>query len=418
MKSDRAKVLHPILGAPVVSYVIDSLRQAGIDDITLVVGHQEKEVRRAVGDSCRYVLQSEQKGTGDAVARCADSFAGFTGDVLVLCGDAPLVPSSAMRDLVEFRRKADASCVLFTACLEDPRGYGRVVRDSTGRFVKIAEETDASEQERYIFESNSGGYCFRATDLFATLPKVKPDNRKGEIYLTEVPRLLAEAGKRVETLKAQDPTEVFGVNTRRDLVAATNFLRWKIIEFHMDNGVTIVDPSTTLIEPDVKIGEDTIIEPFCVLRRGTRIGRDCHIGPYAHLRGGVDLQEGVEIGNFVEVKHSTFGARSKAKHLAYLGDAELGTEVNIGAGTITANYDGRNKHRTILKDRVQTGSNTVLVAPLTIGAGSKTGAGAVVPKGEVAADSVVVGVPARPLLRTKVRKAKSAPARAGRGGRG
>jgi len=402
MKSERPKVLLPVLGRPVLSYVLESAWDAGIGEIVLVVGHRADEVRREIGERCRYVVQEGRKGTGDAVARCRDAFRGFEGDVLVLCGDAPLVSSAAMRGMLALRERTGAACVLFTACLEDPRGYGRVIRDKeTGRFVKMAEEADATDQERYVFESNSGAYCFRAPDLFEALAKVKPDNRKGEYYLTEVPRVLGEGGKLVETLRAQDPAEIFGINTRRDLVAVTNFLRWKILERHMDAGVTVVDPSTTLIESGVEIGADTIIEPFTILRQGTKVGLGCHVGPFSHLRGGVSLEDGAEIGNFVEVKNSRVGRGSKAKHLAYLGDAELGAGVNIGAGTITANYDGRTKHRTVLEDGVQTGSNTVLVAPLTMGRGARTGAGAVVPRGRVEAGTLVVGVPARALERKK-----------------
>ncbi len=397
MKSDRPKILHHILGVPAVQYVLEGLREAGVDDVTLVVGHEKDQVQAVLGDACRYVVQPELKGTGDAVARCTDVLQDFAGDVLVLNADNPLVPGAAMKNMIELRRQLNASCIMFTACLEDPSGYGRVVRDSDGKFVKITEETDASDKERYIFESNSGAYCFSAPDLLAALPKVKPDNKKNELYITEVPRILAEEGKKIETLRAKDPTEVFGINTRRDLVAASNFLRWKIIENHLDNGVTVVDPSTTLIEADVEIGRDTIIEPFAILRRGTRIGRNCHVGPFCQLRGGADLRDGAEIGNFVEVKKSTVGPRSKAKHLAYIGDAELGADVNIGAGTITANYDGKKKHKTIIGDGVHTGSNSVLVAPVTIGAGVRTGAGAVVPKGKVAPGALIVGVPAKVL---------------------
>jgi bifunctional UDP-N-acetylglucosamine pyrophosphorylase/glucosamine-1-phosphate N-acetyltransferase len=240
---------------------------------------------------------------------------------------------------------------------------------------------------------------FRAAVVFEALREVKPDNRKGELYLTDALGILVSKGRPVDGFKSQNPNEIYGINSRRDLVACTNFIRWKIMQYHLDQGVTIVDPSTTYIEEDVTIGCDTVIQPFTVIRRGVVIGAGCEVGPFAQLRAGTVLEDGAEVGNFVEVKKSRIGSHSKAKHLSYLGDATLGARVNIGAGTITANYDGVNKHATVIGDGVHVGSNTVLVAPVKLGAGSKTGAGAVVVRGEVAPGAVMVGVPARPLAR-------------------
>jgi bifunctional UDP-N-acetylglucosamine pyrophosphorylase/glucosamine-1-phosphate N-acetyltransferase len=403
MKTERPKVLHRVLGRPVVRYVLDSLEEAGVPDVTLVVGYGADELKKALGGSCRYVLQPELKGTADAVERCRKEFKGFSGGVLVLCGDAPFVSTAGIREMISVREKSGAECVLFTADAADPTGYGRIVRDAKGRFLRMAEEIDASGMERGIAEINSGAYCFSAPALFDALGKVEPDNKKGELYLTEVPRILAEQGRKVETVRAADESEVRGINTRRDLADATDVMRRRILERHMDAGVTVVDPRSTFIEPDVEIGPDTIVEPFTILRSGTRIGRGCHVGPFCQLRGGAVLEDGAEIGNFVEVKKSRIGRGSKAKHLAYIGDAELGANVNIGAGTITANYDGKKKHKTVLEDGVQTGSNCVLVAPVVLKKGAKTGAGAVVPKGRVEAGTVVAGVPAKPLKKkTKV----------------
>ncbi|HYE98313.1 MAG TPA: bifunctional UDP-N-acetylglucosamine diphosphorylase/glucosamine-1-phosphate N-acetyltransferase GlmU, partial [Planctomycetota bacterium] len=292
------------------------------------------------------------------------------------------------------------AATFLSACLDDPSGYGRVVREKgTGKFQRLVEDVDATAEEKAIAEVNSGCYVFDAASAFAALREVKPDNRKGELYLTDVLALLLSKGKAVDAVRSTNPAEIYGINSRRDLVAATNFLRWRILERHMDAGVTVVDPSTTFIEDDVEIGQDTVIQPFTVIRHGVRIGKGCEVGPFAQLRPGTVLDDGAEVGNFVEVKKSRLGPKSKAKHLAYLGDATLGANVNIGAGTITANYDGKNKHPTVLEDGVRTGSNTVLVAPVKLGKGALTGAGAVVVRAEVPPGTVMVGVPAKPIVK-------------------
>jgi bifunctional UDP-N-acetylglucosamine pyrophosphorylase/glucosamine-1-phosphate N-acetyltransferase len=399
MKSDRAKVLHEILGLAVLEYVLANLRQAGVDDIVIVVGYQADEVKaRVQGASCRFALQSEQKGTGHALAAAEEALRGFAGDLLVVPGDAPLVGTETLKRMVGEHRAAGRAATVLSACLDDPTGYGRILRDAPGgKFIRIVEEKDASPDQRNIPESNSGAYVFKAPDVFVALRELTPDNRQAELYLTDVLGMWAGRRKAVDSCRSQNPTEIYGINSRRDLVAATNFLRWKILEGHMDGGVTVVDPSTTYIEGDVTIGTDTVIHPFSVIRRGVVIGSHCEVGPFTHLRPGTTLEDGSEIGNYVEVKKSRIGRHSKAKHLTYLGDATLGADVNIGAGTITANYDGVRKHATIIEDGAQTGSNTVLVAPVRLGRGAKTGAGAVVAKQDVPAGAVVVGVPARPL---------------------
>lgn len=406
MKSDRAKVLHEVLGRPVLAYVLGNLRKAGVGDIVVVVGHQAEEVKAAAG-GCRFVHQKEQKGTGHALLSAAEELSGFGGDLFVLAGDAPLVGAPTLLRLLEEHRAGGRDATFLSACLDDPTGYGRVLRDRPGgRFIRFVEEIDATPEQRNIPECNSGDYVFRAAAVFEALREIKPNNKKGELYLTDALEVMAARNLKVDACRSQNPTEIYGINSRRDLVAVTNFLRWKILEAHMDAGVTIVDPSTTFIEDEVAIGTDTVIHPFTVIRRGVTIGRHCEVGPFSQLRAGTVLEDGAEVGNFVEVKKSRIGPHSKAKHLSYLGDAELGAHVNIGAGTITANYDGQKKHPTVLEDGVQTGSNTVLVAPVRLGKGAKTGAGAVVPKGEVPAGAVVVGVPARPLERKKAQSEK------------
>jgi bifunctional UDP-N-acetylglucosamine pyrophosphorylase/glucosamine-1-phosphate N-acetyltransferase len=413
MKSERAKVLHEVLGRPVLDYVLENLRGAGIDDLVVVVGHQAEEVRK-MASGCRFVEQSEQKGTGHALLQAEGALKGFEGDLVVATGDAPLIGPKTLARLLDEHRLNGRAATFLSACLDDPTGYGRVVRDpATRKFLRFAEEADATPEERNLVEVNSGTYVFRAPEVFGALRELRPDNRKGELYLTDALSILLRKGGAVDACRSTNPDEIYGINSRRDLVAATNFLRWRILERHMDAGVTIVDPSTTFVEGDVEIGADTVIEPFTVIRSGVRIGRGCEVGPFCQLRSGTVLEDGAEVGNFVEVKKSRIGAHSKAKHLAYLGDATLGARVNIGAGTITANYDGRAKHATVVEDDVHVGSNTVLVAPVRLGKGSRTGAGAVVAKGEVPAGATVVGVPARPLVR---KAAKGVPARGRKAG--
>lgn len=407
MKSERPKVVQPILGWPMVRYVVRNLKQVGIRDIIAVVGYRKEEVMKVLGDDVRYVDQGEPRGTGHAVLACRKALEGYEGPLLVLNGDSPLVGPTNIRPLVGGLDRLTADAIMFTACIDDPSGYGRVVRGQDGRVERIVEDADAG-MEKTITEINSGAYSFRAPQIFDILSKITPKNAKNEYYLTDAISIILKNGGRVEAARANNPIEAYGVNTRRDQVVIQNYMRLQIIERHLDNGVAILDPSSVYIEDDVEIGPDTTIEPYTVIRRGVTIGSGCHVGPFAHLRTGTALADGAEVGNFVEVKNSKIGSKSKAKHLTYLGDASLGANVNIGAGTITANYDGRNKHSTVIEDGASTGSNTVLVAPVKLGKNSKTGAGAVVTSGsDVPSGVTVVGVPARAIRRKKVgRKSK------------
>ena len=419
MKSERPKVLHEILGRPVLDFVLRNLRLAGITDIVVVVGHQAEKVQDAA-PGCRFAEQKIQKGTGHALLAAGEALKGFDGDLVVVAGDAPLIGPDTLRRLLDDHRANKRAATFLSACLDDPTGYGRAVRDqSTGKFLRLAEESDATPEEKNVSECNSGTYVFNALAVYEALREVKPNNAKGELYLTDALAVLVAGGRPVDAVRSLIPTEIYGINSRRDLVAATNFIRWKVLEYHMDNGVSVIDPSTTFIEEDVTIGQDTVIQPFTVIRRGVVIGRDCSVGPFAQLQPGTVLEDDAHVGNFVEIKKSRIGAHSKAKHLSYIGDATIGSKVNIGAGTITANYDGVNKHPTIIEDGVHIGSNSVLVAPVRIGKGARTGAGAVVVRGEVAPGTVVVGVPARPLPAkpdggAAKAKAKKALAKAGR----
>ena len=396
MKSEKAKVLHELLGRPLIHHVLRALRSAGVKDIAVVVGHQEEAVKKAAGSGVAFARQTEQKGTGHAVLCAEKALKGHKGLVFVLAGDAPLITAGTLEAMVAAHREAGAAATVLTCCIDDPSGYGRITRDESGAFLGIVEDADATEKQKEISEVNSGAYVFEAKDLFRALREVTPNEKKGEVYLTDVLRILKNHQRAIATFRASDPAEVYGINSRRDLVAATNFLRWRILERHMDAGVTIVDPSTTFIEEDTIIGPDTVILPYTVIEHDVTIGKGCEVGPFSHLRPGAVLDDGAEVGNFVEVKKSRIGPHSKAKHLTYLGDATLGAGVNIGAGTITANYDGKNKHATIIGDGVHIGSNTVLVAPVKIGKGATTGAGAIVLR-DVQANDVVAGVPARSL---------------------
>lgn len=395
MKSHRAKVLHEVCGRSLLAHVLEAVRTLDPDPLVVVVGHGADEVRAEFkGEKVTWVEQKERRGTGHALAQAEAALRGFAGRLFVLCGDAPLVTPETLAGL---GRAADGRLATVLTCeVEDATGYGRIVRSAKGDVTRIVEHRDATAEERGIREINSGGYAFEAPAVFDAVRQLKPVNAQGEYYLTDVLPILMKKG-RVGAFVAPDPAEVLGVNSRRDLALATSKMRDRILRRHMDNGVTIVAPDLTYIECGVEIGPDTVVEPFTVIRSGVKIGSHCEVGPFCQLRPGAVLEDHAEIGNFVEMKKSRLGAHSKAKHLSYLGDATIGARVNIGAGTITANYDGVNKHPTVIEDGASTGSHTVLVAPTTMKKGSKTGAGAVVAKKVMGEGETWVGVPARPL---------------------
>jgi len=398
MRSDRAKVLHEVCGRPMLGYVLDAAFAAGASPIAVVVGHQTEAVKKAFPDAqVAWATQEPQLGTGHAV-RMAQASVPAKGDLLVLCGDAPLVRAETLSDLLEHHRDTEAAATVLTAEVDDPTGYGRVITADDGSVLDMVEHLDATDEQLEVCEINSSIYAFRAEDLFSALAEVKNDNAKGEFYLPDAIKVLLAREAYVEAYEADDANEVLGINTRGELAYAASVMRRRILHGHMANGVTVLEPSLTYVEWGVEIGEDTEILPFSVLRRGAVVGRHCEVGPFAHLRAGTVMEDGSEVGNFVEVKKTRIGARTKAKHLTYLGDAVIGADANIGAGTITANYDGKAKHETRIGDGAFIGSGTVLVAPVSIGARATTGAGAIVTRGhDVPDDAVVVGVPARPL---------------------
>jgi len=404
MRTTRAKVLHELGGQPLLAYPLQALREIGADPIVVVVGYQADEVRAASAPfGARFVHQREQRGTGHAVRTAAPALRDFDGDLLLVNGDLPFVTPESFHALALAHRRRKAAVSLLTAEIDDPSGFGRIVRvdgRADGHVVGIVEDKDASPEQRALREINVGLYCARKDFLFAALRRLKPANKQGELYLTDIVAQASAAGMAIGDAPAAI-AEAAQVSTLADLAAHERTLRARINRSWMERGVTLIDPDTAYIGPAVRIGTDTIIGPNVMLSGTTRVGSNCRIdgtaevrdavigdgvhlklgvvicaanvgrgaiiGPFAQLRPGTELGDGVHIGNFVETKQAKLGAGTKANHLAYLGDAEIGSGTNIGAGTITCNYDGFRKHKTTIGDRVQVGSDTTLVAPLHVG---------------------------------------------------
>jgi len=437
MKSRLPKVLHQVAGDTLLGHVARSAAALNPKQAVVVVGYGAEAVREAFASRWQSLaphvpfsvaVQDERKGTAHALQVTEKVLAGATGTLLVLSGDVPLLRPATLRHMLAVHAATKAAATVLSTNLAVPTGYGRIQRASDGSFDRIVEERDATLAEKAITEINAGVYAFQFDGLFDVLARISNDNAQGEYYLPEALRLLRQAGQRVEVLLHPDAEEVCGVNTRAELAAAAAVLRRRKVAELMDNGVTFLDPATAYVEVDVQIGMDTVVFPNVYLEGQTVIGEDCRIhtgarlvnaclgnsvtirdyslvldsrlddrtivGPFAHLRLNAHLQEGAVVGNFVEVKQSSLGPRTKAMHLSYLGDATLGAEVNVGAGTITCNYDGKQKHRTIVEDGVKIGSDTMLVAPVRVGAHAMTGAGAVVTE-DVPPSTLVVGVPAK-----------------------
>ena len=400
--SSGPKVLQPVCGRPLLGWVLDQARALEPERIVVVVGHKGDEVRERIqaeaegGPEIVFVTQTEQKGTGHAVQVAFEHFADAPGPAVVLYGDMPLLRADSLRELVTSFEAHRAAAV--TAVAERPRGFGRILRGEDGAFRGIVEEKDATEEQRRIREVNVGVYAFAREDLAELLPGLRADNAQGELYLTDLLGAVIERGGSVGTVTLEDEAEGIGINTLEHLTEARRALQERILLGHMENGVLIEDPATTYIDAGVEIGPGTRILPCTVIRGGVRIGAGCEVGPFTHLRKGTVLEDGAEVGNFTESKNSTIGAGTKAKHLSYLGDADIGAGANVGAGTIFANYDGKAKHRTVVGDRAFIGSGTTIVAPNTLGEGSTTGAGCVVTRSaEVGPGETWVGIPARRL---------------------
>jgi bifunctional UDP-N-acetylglucosamine pyrophosphorylase/glucosamine-1-phosphate N-acetyltransferase len=415
MKSSTIKILHRAAGRPIIEYVLDLAAGVGANAPVMIIGHQRDVVQQAIGERARYAIQEEQKGTGHAVLQAAEAIEPAHGKrVLILSGDVPLTRPETLKRLIDEHERAGNALTLLTMKLEQPASYGRIVRGGDGSVTRIVEFKDANEDEKQINEVNAGIYVFDGEHLFDNLRNLKPDNAQGEYYLTDVLGVLRESGHRVGAVIVDDPVEALGVNSRSDLAQVEAEIQRRVVETLMKEGVTFRNPNTVVIDSTVTIGSDTVIYPFATIEGTTTIGRNCVIepgvhlvnctigddvhvktgtvaedaviaehaavGPYAHLRPGTKLGKKVKVGNFVETKKAIFGDGAKASHLSYIGDADVGADVNIGAGTITCNYDGKNKNKTIIEDGAFIGSDSQLVAPVTVGKGAYVGAGSTITK--------------------------------------
>ena len=413
MKSKLYKVLHSVCGKPMVLHVLDQVSSLKVEETVTIVGHGAEKVQAELGSKTKFALQSEQLGTAHAVMQAEEILGNKQGTTFVICGDTPLIKAETMEALIKQHESQGAKATILTARIDDPTGYGRIIRNSEGFVEKIVEHKDASEEERKVTEINTGTYCFDNATLFAALKNVSNDNVQGEYYLPDVIEILKAQGDIVTAYQTDDFEETLGVNDRIALSQAEKIMRKRINTEHMRNGVTLIDPEQTYIESDVEIGQDTIIYPGSVIKAGTKIGNDCvigpntevsncevgnntvirqsvahdsyigsevAIGPFAHIRPQSQIEDEVKIGNFVEIKKSTFGKGSKVSHLSYIGDAEVGSDVNVGCGSITVNYDGKNKFKTIIGDNVFVGCNSNLVAPVNVGRGAYIAAGSTITK--------------------------------------
>ncbi|OGX19838.1 MAG: hypothetical protein A3K83_02795 [Omnitrophica WOR_2 bacterium RBG_13_44_8b] len=400
MKSEIPKVLHPICARPMIEYVLDLVNELKIKKVVAVLGHKHEQVRKFIKPGIQTVIQRRLLGTADAVKQALSSLRNFKGTVLVLYADNPLLKKDTTAKLLKQHIQNNQDATLLTADLEKPAGYGRILRDKYSSICGIIEEKDADDFQRDIKEINTGIICFKKASLESALKKVRPNNRKREYYLTDVIGILYKSGCLVDNVKIGDIQEALGINSRSELALANSIMHKRINDKFMQNGVTIVDPDTAFISYGTKIGQDTVIYPFTVMERDVKIGKRCSIGPFCRLREGTRIENGTKIGNFAEVVRSKIGPNSVSRHVSYLGDSVIGRHVNIGAGTITANFDGKRKNKTIIKDGAFIGSDSVLVAPIKIGKGAVTGAGSVVLKNRNVPDGgIVVGVPARRLKR-------------------
>lgn len=428
MKSSLPKVLHPILGMPILFHVLKAAKTVCRDGLYVVIGVGAHEVRQwtegfFTKDRFCFIEQKEQRGTGHAVLQAAPYRKKLSEDILVMCGDTPLITPASLKTVMRQHRRRKAQCTVLTAMSENPYGYGRVIRSHDGQVLKIVEEADASADEKSVKEINSSTYCFRRDALFECLKEIKPQNRQHEFYLTDVIGRMIEKGMTVEANCTEDSREVSGINSRADLASVTSLMKQRVTHELMLSGVTFLDPASASVDAGVKIGHDSVIYPFCVLEGNVRIGENCRIGPsctirnsvigngttalhsvitdsvvqdgsrigpFTHLRPGTRIGRKVRVGNFVEIKNSAIRDGATCAHLTYLGDARVGKRVNVGAGTITCNYDGQSKHKTVIDDGAFIGSDTVLVAPVKVGKNAYTAAGSVITK-EVPAHALGVG---------------------------
>jgi len=433
MRSQLPKLLHPIANVPMLQYSLEAIRSLGDITPVLVIGQAADQIKAAAGQATKFAIQKEQLGTGHAVLQ-AEKVVDQASDLILVCNaDLPLIRSESLQKLIDAQIKNGGAFTLLTVESDDARGFGRIVRDASHRVMAIVEEAEATDEQKQISELNVGAYCFDAAWLWPALKRLKPSKKKGEYYLTDLLELANEEQLSVSAEKLENPKEAIGVNTRVHLAQAEKEMRRRINQQLMLAGISFQDPDTSYIDRDVVIGQDTLIlantsiqgkciigeacqlGPNTIIRESqigsgskieasvvehARIGNHVDIGPFSHMRKGAHLDDGVHIGNYAEVKNSHLGAGVKLGHFSYIGDAKIGTNTNIGAGTITANYDGQNKNKTEIGKNVFIGSDTMLVAPLKIGDGARTGAGAVVTK-DVAENTIVVGIPARAIRKVE-----------------
>lgn len=410
MKSETPKVLHTIFDKPLVAYVIDAVNNTNLcDENFIVVGHQAEKVSEYIDSNyknAKTVVQSPQLGTGHAASMVLPHLQTFCGEVIILCGDTPLITSETIKEFIEYHRSKHSDITVMSAIFDNPTNYGRIIRNTDGSLHSIVEEKDATVDQKSVKEINAGIYCINWEKVKSAFSELKNNNAQGEYYLTDIIKWGNEHLLSVQAYTLNNNDEIFGVNSKAHLAEATKILNKRIIKKHLENGVTIIDPDTTWISPETEIGSDTVIYPSCYINGKNRIGKFCKIGPFAHLRGDVILEDNVKIGNFVEVKKTKIKSNTNACHLTYLGDSEIGSNVNIGAGTITANYNPLTKMKssTVIKDNVKIGSNSVLVAPVTIEDGANIGALSVITKDIPAWALAITRAPIR-ILQDWVKKA-------------
>ena len=378
MKSKNSKLVQKIYGKEIVKRAVENAQKAGVRDIVAVVGYKKEEVMKVLGDNIKYAYQDEMLGTGHAVMQAKEYLKGKKGKVLVLNGDVPLIRPETLNKLIEKSIENKEFATLLTAIYDDPTGYGRIVRDEGGNIEGIVEEKDTTEEQKKITEINAGIYCFDIEALLKALEKVTPNNKQGEYYITDVIQIMNDSGLKTGAVLVEDNTEILGINDRIQLGILTKVLQMRINIELMKQGVTIEDTNTTYIYDDVEIGMDTVIHPNTTIKSGVTIGEDCEIGPNSYIREGCKLANHVKIGSFVEIKKAIIGEGTKVPHLSYMGDCEIGEKCNIGCGTITCNYDGFNKSKTIIGNHSFIGSNTNLVAPVTLGDNTFVAAGSTI----------------------------------------